>query len=138
MFNAKIYTVSILSSGVVLEEEHVAREVIARWNIEEGEKQGVAFLVVPNNSKNITPDIFIFVIDNYVDEQKVEAAISTGAKVLLLFSSYRDEKNTMEREVKKIETLRQKIQNKCVCIDYGDKNKFEEALINTLFLQANK
>ena len=36
MFNAKVYTVSIPSCGIVLEEEHIAREVIARWNIEEG------------------------------------------------------------------------------------------------------
>ena len=35
MFNAKVYTVSIPSSSVALEEEHIAREVIAQWNIEE-------------------------------------------------------------------------------------------------------
>ena len=49
MFNAKVYTVSIPSSGVALEEEYIAREVIARWNIEEGEKHGVAYLTIPNN-----------------------------------------------------------------------------------------
>ena len=43
MFNAKVYTVSIPSSGVALEEELIAREVIARWNIEEGEKQDRCF-----------------------------------------------------------------------------------------------
>ena len=30
MFNAKVYTVSIPSSSVALEEEHIAREVIDR------------------------------------------------------------------------------------------------------------
>ena len=35
MFNAKVYTISIPSSGVAL-EEHIAREVTAQWNIEEG------------------------------------------------------------------------------------------------------
>ena len=35
MYQAKVYTVSILSSGVALEEEHIVREVIARWNVEE-------------------------------------------------------------------------------------------------------
>ena len=76
MYQSKVYTVSIPSSGVALEEEHIAREVIARWNVEEGAKHGVAFLVTPNNCKDVTPDIFIFTIDNYVDEQKVEAAIA--------------------------------------------------------------
>lgn len=37
MFNAKVYTVMIPSSGIALEEEHIAREAIARWNIEERE-----------------------------------------------------------------------------------------------------
>lgn len=35
MYQAKVYTVSIPSSGVALEEEYIAREVIARLSIEE-------------------------------------------------------------------------------------------------------
>jgi len=132
MFNAKVYTVSIPSSVVVMEEEHIAREVIARWNIEEGEKHGVAFLIVPSNCKDITPDVFIFAIDNYVDVQKVEAAIATGAKVLLLFRSNHDEKNTMESEVKAIADFRCKVQDKCTCINYNNKNDFENALATEL------
>ncbi len=48
MFKSKVYTVSIPSSGVALEEEHIAREVIAQWNIEKGERHGVVFLTIPN------------------------------------------------------------------------------------------
>lgn len=128
MFNAKVYTVSIPSSGVALEEEHIAREVIARWNIEEGEKHGVAFITVPNNYSWKTPDIYVFAIDNYVDEHKVEAAIATGAKVLLFFRSHHDEKNTMESEVKRIETFHEKVQVKCICAEYNNNSGFEEAL----------
>ncbi|MBO5615523.1 MAG: hypothetical protein J5932_05295 [Prevotella sp.] len=100
MYQARVLTVSIPSSGVALEEEHIAREVIARWNIEEGEKHGVVFLTIPNNYRGITPDIYIFAIDNYVDEQKVEASIATGAKVILFFRSHHDDKNTIESELK--------------------------------------
>ena len=132
MFNAKVYAVCIPSSGVALEEEHIAREVIARWNIEEGEKHGVAFLTVPNNYSGKTPDIFIFAIDNYVDEQKVEAAIATGAKVKLFFRSHHDEKNTMESEVKKIETFREKVKDKCECLEYNNNINFEKALLKEL------
>lgn len=131
MFNAKVYTVSIPSSGVALEEEHIAREVIARWNIEEGEKQGVAFLAIPNNYRGITPDIYIFVIDNYVDERKVEAAIQTGTKVMLFFSSYYDEKNTIESEVKAIKAFRATLKDRCVCVEYN-KGSFEELVENEL------
>lgn len=128
MFEAKVYTVSILSSGIILEEEHIAREIIARWNVEEGKKRGIAFLVVPNNCMGVTPDIFIFAIDNYVDEQRVEKAIAKGAKVLLYFRSHHDEKNTLECEVKKTKAFREKVQDKCVCMDYGNKGAFEDEL----------
>ena len=128
MFNAKVYTVSIPSSGVALEEEHIAREVIARWNIEDGEKRGEVFLAIPSNYRGITPDIYIFAIDNYVDEQKVESAIQTGAKVMLFFRGHHDDKNTIESEVKKIEAFRIKVQEKCVCVDYRCKSNYEDAL----------
>lgn len=128
MFEAKVYTVSILSSGIILEEEHIAREIIARWNVEEGEKRGMAFLVVPNNCMGVTSDIFIFAIDNYVNDQRVEEAISKGAKVILFFRSHHDEKNTLESEVEKTKAFRERIQDKCVCMDYGNKSTFEETL----------
>ena len=133
MFNAKVFLVSIPSSGVALEEEHIAREVIARWNVEEGEKHGVAYLTVTGHCTDVTPDIYVFAIDNYLDEQKVEAAIATGAKVLLSFRSHHDEKNTMESEVKAIEVFRSKVQDKCVCIDYNSKSDFEETLTTVLY-----
>lgn len=132
MFNAKIYTVSIPSSGVALEEEHIAREVIAQWNNEEGENHGVVFLVTTTNCKDNTPDIFIFAIDNYVDEQKVEAAIATGAKVLLFFRSHHNEKNTIESDVRAIDKFRCKVLEKCVCVDYNNNDKFKVALITKL------
>ena len=92
----------------------------------------MAFLTIPNNYGDITPDLFIFAIDNYVDEQKVEAAIATGAKVLLFFRSHHDEKNTMECEVKAMYEFRGKVQDKCACVDYNNKSDFEDALATEL------
>ena len=132
MFNAKVYTVSTLSSGVALEEEHIAREVIAHWNIEEGEKHGVAYLTIPNNYRGITPDIYIFVIDNYVDERKGEAAIVTGGKVLLLFRSSHDEKNTIDSEVKALADFRSKVQDKCTCEDYDGNQSLGIELLKSM------
>lgn len=128
MYQSKVYTVSIPSSGVALEEKHIAREVISRWNIEEGEKHGVVFLTISNNYRGITPDIYIFVIDNYVDERKVEAAIQTGAKVMLFFNSHHDEKNTIESEVKAVEAFKKEMKSKCVCCEFSGKADFEIAL----------
>ena len=128
MFNAKVYTISIPSSGVALEEEHIAREVIARWNIEEGEKHGVVFLTIPNNYRGITPDIYIFAIDNYVDKVKVEAAIASGARVMLFFSSHHDEKNTMDSELQELNAFRCNVAERCICVDYISNSNFEELL----------
>ena len=132
MFEAKVYTVCILSPGIVLEEEHIAHEVIIRWNIEEGEKHGVTFLTVPNILNGKTPDIYIFAIDNYIDELKIKAAIATGAKVMLFFRSHHDEKNTLESEVKAIDDFRSKVQDECACVDYSDKRNFDDALKTVL------
>lgn len=129
MFNSKVYTVSIPSSGVALEEEHIAREVIARWNIEEGEKHRVVFLTIPNNYRGITPDIYLFIIDNYVDELKVEAAIQTGAKVVLFFNQYCDEGNTIPSELQKVEDFKERIKNQCCCMEYNGPKGFEKAII---------
>lgn len=138
MFNAKVYIVNIPSSGVALEEEHVAREVIARWNIEEGEKHGVAYLTIPNNYRGITSDIYIFVIDNYVDERKVKAAIQTCAKVMLFFNSHHDQKNTIESEVKAVEAFKNAMESKCVCCEFSGKADFESILTKVLKEIVNK
>lgn len=132
MFDAKVYTVSIPSSGVALEEEHIAREVIARWNVEKGEKHGVVYLVINNRYRGITPDIFLFVIDNYVDEQKVEAAIQTGAKVLLFFNQYNDEKNTIPSESQRVLDFKDKINNQCCCVEYNGRFDFEAFLTGAI------
>ncbi len=63
-----------------------------------------------------------------MDEQKVEAAIQTGAKVVLFFSSHHDEKNTIESEVKAIESFRSGLKDRCVCGEFESKCKFEAAL----------
>lgn len=87
MYAAKVFSVSIVSSGIALEEEHIARESLSNWNIEHGVKSGVVFQIIPNNYNGITPDIFFFAIDNFVDKTKVDAAIAMGSKVVLLFSN---------------------------------------------------
>ena len=132
MFNAKVYTVSIPSSGVALEEEHIAREVIARWNVGQGEKHGTVYLAIPNNYRGITPDFYIFVIDNYVDERKVDAAIQTGAKVMLFFNQYNDEKNTIPSELQRVIEYKEKINKDCRSIEFSGKVDFEEKIIKSL------
>lgn len=88
--------------------------------------------MIPSNCKNIIPDINIFTIDNYVDEQTVETTIATDALVWLFFRSHHDEKNTLESEVRAIWEFRGKWQSKCVCIDYSNNREFTQCLIAKL------
>lgn len=130
MFTSKVYTVSIPSSGIVLEEERIAREVINRWSLENGKKAGAVLLPIPSDCKDITPDIYIFTIDNYVDQAKVEAAVASGAIVFLFFRKYHDADNTMATELQTVAALRTSI--KVICVDYGSLEDFKEALIQAI------
>lgn len=128
MFKSKVYTVSVSSSGIVLEEERIAREVINRWSLENGEKTGVVLLPLLSGCEDVIPDIYIFAIDNYVEAGKVEAAIATGAKVFLFFCKHHDPNNTLQTELDKIASFRIAVQSRCTCVDYDETTGFGEAL----------
>lgn len=80
----------------------------------------------------MAPDVYVFVIDNFVDTAMIEATIATGARVTLLFAMYHDANNTMESELKAIADFREKVKSNCACLDYKDKNGFEMALLEVL------
>lgn len=86
----------------------------------------MVFLTIPNNYRGITPDIYIFVIDNYMDESKVRTSIQTGAKVMLFFNSHHDANNTMASELRSIADFREKVQVSCVCIDYKNSAELDQ------------
>lgn len=126
MFQAKVYKICIASAGVPMREERLALDVVSQWNTLHGEEHGVVFLPV---SQDVTPDIYLFVIDNYIDVNKVDSAIATGAKVVLFFSAYHDPKNTIDRDLAVIEDYRNGVDKKCACIDYRSISDFENQVI---------
>ena len=101
MYTATIHTVSIVSPGVTIEEEQTARETLNRWNAENGKEKGKVFLLLPSDS-TAEPDIYVLPIDNYVETAKVKTIIATGKPVILLFSEYHDEDNTIPAELKDV------------------------------------
>ena len=58
MYTATIHTVSIVSPGVTIEEEQIARETLNRWNVENGKEKGKVFLPLPSDS-TAEPDIYV-------------------------------------------------------------------------------
>lgn len=105
MYSATIHTVSIVSPGVTIEEEHIARETLNRWNAENGKEKGKVFLPLPLDS-TAEPDIYILPIDNYVDTAKAKTIIATGKPVILLFSEYHNDENTILQSLKMLRRSR--------------------------------
>ena len=131
MYTATIHTVSIVSPGVTIEEEHIARETLNRWNAENGKEKGKVFLPLPLDSTAET-DIYFLPIDNYVDTAKANKIIATGKLVLLLFSEYHDEDNTIPAELKDVEALKNAKAPNCVKASYNGNRNFQQVLIATL------
>lgn len=127
MYTAKVYTVSIVSPGVTIEEEHIARETLNRWNAAFGKEKGKVFLPLPSDS-TAEPDIYVLPIDNYVDITKAKAIIATNKPVILLFSEYHDEDNTIPAELRDVEALKNEKASNCVKATYNGRNDFQQAL----------
>ena len=90
------------------------------------------FLQFLNNYRGITPDIYIFLIDNYEVESKVETAVETGAKVMLFFNYHHDEKNTISIEVKAVKVFRKELKSKYICVEFSGKFGFDAVLRDCL------
>lgn len=131
MYTATIHTVSIVSPGVTIEEEHIARETLNRWNAENGAEKDKVFLPLPSDS-TAEPDIYVLPIDNYVDNAKAKAIIATNKPVLLLFSEYHDEENTIPAELNDVEALKDTKASNCVKATYNGIKEFQQILATVL------
>ena len=112
---------------MTIEEEHIARETLNRWNAENGKEKGKVFLPLPSDS-TAEPDIYVLPIDNYVDTAKAIKIIATGKPIILLFSEYNDEENTIPVELKDVESLKKEKATNCVKATYNGSRDFQKAL----------
>ena len=124
MYTATIHTVSIVSPGVTIEEEHIARETLNRWNAENGKEKGKVFLPLPSDS-TAEPDIYVLPIDNYVDTAKANKIIATNKPVILLFSEYHDEDNTIPAELKDVEAIKDTKATNTITATYNGSRDFQ-------------
>ena len=128
MFIAKVYTVSIVSPGVTIEEEQIARETLNRWNATFGKEKAKIYLPLPSDS-TAEPDIYVLPIDNYVDTAKAKAIIATNKPVILLFREFHDEENTIPVELKDVEAIKDTKATNTITATYNGRNDFQQALI---------
>ena len=78
-----------------------------------GKEKGKVFLPLPSDSTAET-DIYVLPIDNYVDITKANKIIATSKPVILLFSKYHDEDNTIPAELEEVEALKNEKVPNCV------------------------
>ncbi len=128
MYTATIYTVSIVSPGVTIEEEHIARETLNRWNATFGKEKAKIYLPLPSDS-TVEPDIYVLPIDNYVDITKAKNIIATNKPVILLFSEYHNEENTIPAELKDVEALKNTKASNTITATYNGSRDFQQTLI---------
>ena len=126
MYTATIHTVSIVSPGVTIEEEHIARESLNQWNAENGKEKGKVFLPLLSDS-TAEPDIYVLPIDNYVDTAKAKAIIATNKPVILLFREFHDEENTIPVELKDVEALKNTKASNTITATYKGSKEFQQA-----------
>lgn len=136
MYTATIHTVSIVSPGVTIEEEHIARETLNLWSAENGAEKGKVFLPLPSDSI-AEPDIYVLPIDNYVDTAKANKIIATNKPVILLFSEYHDEDNTIPAELKDVEALKNNKEANCIKATFYGGHDFQQTLVDMIEQTSN-
>lgn len=132
MFTAQVYTVQILCLSGMMDETHLAQEVIRKWNQENARSEGKLYLQIPETSTLGEADVVIGIVDNYIDKTKadvIEASVKAGKKVLLFFSEFQDPENTMDSELRIVEAFRESSLEQCVCVAYNNNSMFKEALL---------
>ena len=131
MFTAQVYTVQIFCLSGIMDEMHLAQEVIRKWNQENAQNEGKLFLQIPEASTPGEADVVIGIVGNFIDNAKadvIEASVKAGKKVLLFFSEYQDPENTIPAEVEVVKALRHKMESECSCHSFNGRSSFERDL----------
>lgn len=131
MFEAIVYRVVVSTLGAILQEEHLAKEAIQKWNTERAEVAGKLFLSVPEDT-TVSPDLYVVVIDSYVDTAKVDKLIATGKLIAFFFSQYHDPNNSMQAEIDKVDAFKETMKDRYRCVDYNGAIEYENALVSVI------
>ncbi len=105
-----------------MEEVHVAKETIRKWNQQNAEREGKVFMPVecasdPEAIRDV--DVVVGVIDNWINNQEVvEECITAGKQVVLFFNAVQDSENTISSEVEKVKVFRERVQCRTFSVSF--------------------
>ena len=127
MFEAKVYRIAVTTLGAILQEEHQAREAIQRYNTQRAQASGKVLLpLAPGDAA--APDLWVVVIQSYLDPARVEPILQSQRPVAFLFSQWHDPLSSIQAEVDATVAFRARVQGSYPCVDYRTPREFEEAL----------
>ena len=116
-----------------MEEVHVAKETIRKWNQQNAERTGKVFMPIewgttPEAIQNV--DVVVGVIDNWIDNLKmIEDCVEAGMRVMLFFNALQDPINTIHGEKEYVKLFMNRVQSLCYCVSYNGLKELE-ALLN--------
>ena len=84
-------------------------------------------MLVPEDT-SVIPDLYVVVIDSYLDLAKVEPIIASQRPMAFLFSQFHDPCNTMQAEIDATVAFRRRLQGNYPCLDYRSLREFEQDL----------
>lgn len=70
MFTSQVYSVQILCLSGMMDETHLAQEIIRKWNQENARSEGKLYLQIPETSTPGEADVVIGIVDNYMIKLK--------------------------------------------------------------------
>lgn len=135
MFTSQVYTVQILCLSGMMDETHLAQEIIRKWNQENARSEGKLYLQIPETSTPGEADVVIGIVGNYIDNAKadvIEASVKAGKKVLLFFSEFQDPENTIPAEAELVKEFRKKMESYCSCTLFNSARHFEAVCYKTI------
>ena len=119
-----------------MEEVYVAKETIRKWNQQNAARTEKVFIPVEWGYTTIAvqmTDLVVGIIDNWLENPHfVESCIAEGKRIILLFKQFLDPMSTINFEFKKVEEFREKVKERCLCLDYNGISDFEEVVRSIL------
>lgn len=117
MFNAKVYTIAVISLSGIVEEVYAAKECVRQWDADNAQRTGRLFLTVDDPQE---ADVLVGVVDNRLEHTAlVDASLQAGRRVLLLFNAYPDPRNTIASEQTAVAAYMRQMAPRCHCAQFN-------------------
>ena len=136
MFTAKVYRIMVGSLSGAMEEVHVAKETIRKWNQQNAERSGKVFMPIDwetNSEAILKTDIVVGIIDNWLDNPRfIQGCVDAGKQVMLFFNAVQDATNTLSCEQESVNCLKDGMKDRCCIVEYKGTAEFSSLLDDRL------